>query len=328
MIAKLIKGKGFRGALEYDLQKQKGYILDSNMAGKSARELASEFGAVRALKPNLSKAVCHVSLSISPEEQLSDEQWKDVAQIYIKSMGYENSQYLVTKHTDTEHPHIHILANRVTMKGEVVSDSYDYKRQELVMRQLEKEYGLKSVELSSKIKRKGFTKGEIEQALRTKEAPVRMKLQDMVDKCMKKYPSLEQFVSEMKEQGVETKLNMATTGRISGISFSLDGVAMKGSDLGKAYTWNSLIKRGLKYEIGHGTSNKLVQRQGEQPEQGQCVERTADNGDAPGLVKSAGDAEAEKHRRIAENFARLAEIHKGSNIERTNSRTRGKGLSR
>ena len=44
MIAKSVKGKGFRGALEYDLTKEQGRILDTNMAGSTPRELAAEFG--------------------------------------------------------------------------------------------------------------------------------------------------------------------------------------------------------------------------------------------------------------------------------------------
>lgn len=327
MIAKLIKGKGFRGALDYDLQKQKGYILDSNMAGANSRELAKEFGVVRALRPNLVKAVCHVSISIGPDEQLSDDQWREVAQEYLQGMGYKNSQYVVTRHTDTEHPHIHILANRISMNGEVVSDSHDYKRQETIMRQLEHSYGLTPVELSSEIKRKSLTKGEIEHVLRTNEPSVRMKLQNMVDNCIKKQPSLKEFVEELGIQGVEVKLNQASTGRISGISFSLDGVAMKGSDLGKSYTWNSLIKRGLNHEIGQSKEFEL-ERESEGNECGKRIERGGITGNAPGAIETARRAEDAKQRRIAENFERLAEEHKRLGGERSKSRERSPGLSR
>ena len=35
MIAKCIKGKGFRGAVEYDLQPHKSILLETNMAGRT-----------------------------------------------------------------------------------------------------------------------------------------------------------------------------------------------------------------------------------------------------------------------------------------------------
>ena len=63
MIAKAAKGRGCRGALEYDLREDKGHVIDSNMAGQHPRELAAEFGEIRKLRPNLGKAVLHVSLA-------------------------------------------------------------------------------------------------------------------------------------------------------------------------------------------------------------------------------------------------------------------------
>lgn len=248
MIAKLVKGKGFRGALEYDLREQKGHILDTNMGGDNPRELAREFGAVRALRPNLTKAVCHVSISLPPDEKLTDDQWKDVAGKYLEDMGFKDSQYVVTKHTDTEHPHIHILANRVSMKGEVVSDSRDYQRQEAIMRRLEREYGLKEVTPSRDAERRAPTKGEIECAVRTGKPSARMTLQKFVDKALHNQPDYMEFTRRLEKSGVEVLPNVASTGRISGISYRHNDIIMKGSDLGKGYSWAGLQKRGLTYE--------------------------------------------------------------------------------
>lgn len=35
-------------------------------------------------------------------------------------MGFKDNQFVITRHTDTEHEHIHILANRITHAGEVM----------------------------------------------------------------------------------------------------------------------------------------------------------------------------------------------------------------
>lgn len=248
MIAKLIKGRGFRGAVEYDLRKDKGYLLETNMAGADPRTLAREFGQVRALRPNLSKAVCHVSISLPPGEKLTDDAWKEVAQTYLKKMGFHDNQFVVSRHTDADHQHIHILANRITMGGEVVSDSKDYQRQEKIMRGLEKEFGLSKVQNSREVMRKAPSKGEIEHSLRTGEASVRQRLQMLVDKSLKDSPTLEAFTERLNSVGTEVVLNRASTGRISGISFKLDDVQLKGSDLGRGYTWKNLQKRGVQYE--------------------------------------------------------------------------------
>lgn len=142
MIAKLNKGRGFRGALEYSLKESKGFLLDTNMGGNTPRTLAREFGQIRGLRPELTRPVHHVSIALPPGERLPDEQWQAIGRAYLEGMGFTNNQYVMARHTDADHEHIHILVNRITPDGKLVSDSKDYQRQEQIMRQLEKEYGL------------------------------------------------------------------------------------------------------------------------------------------------------------------------------------------
>lgn len=248
MIAKLIKGRGFRGALEYTLQESKGFLLDSNMGGDTPRTLAREFGQIRALRPEISRPVHHTSLALPPAESLTDEQWKEVGRKYLQHMGFNNNQYVIARHTDAEHTHVHILANRISLDGKLVSDSKDYHRQEQIMRLLEKEYNLTPVPPSKEALRRAPSKGELECALKTGKASAKMVLQKLVDKALKDSPGYTEFTSSLESSGVNTIPNMASTGRISGISFQYEGVTMKGSDLGRGYTWASLQKRGLCYE--------------------------------------------------------------------------------
>ena len=248
MIGKIIKGKGFRGTLEYDLRQGKGYLLETNMAGDDSRSLAREFGQIRALRPNLTRAVCHAMLSLPPGESLSGDQWRDVSKQFLEHMDFTENQYVAVRHTDTEHQHMHLIINRVTLSGEVVNDSHDFKRQEVLMRQLEDKYNLTRVTPSQDVSRKSLSKGEVEHALRTGERSIRVRLQNIVSKALEAVKNLETFTALLAKQGVEVRLNKASTGRISGISFSLEGVAMKGSDLGKGFTWSALQKQGLSHE--------------------------------------------------------------------------------
>ncbi len=73
MIAKQVKGRGFRGALNYLLKKPEAELIGGNMLGETPRELAAEFSESRKLRPNLEKAVYHASLSLAPDEKFSDE---------------------------------------------------------------------------------------------------------------------------------------------------------------------------------------------------------------------------------------------------------------
>jgi hypothetical protein len=67
---------------------------------------------------------------------------------YLQVMGFNMNQYAVVRHTDRDHDHAHIVASRVRLDGTTVSDSWDYHRSEAAIRQLEQEYGLRSLHSS------------------------------------------------------------------------------------------------------------------------------------------------------------------------------------
>lgn len=249
MIAKAVKGKGFRGALEYDLSKEQGRVLDTNMNGEGPRELAAEFGEIRKLRPGLSKAVLHVSLSAAPGEHLTDERWIQIGQRYLDGMGLDRNQYIITRHTDTEHEHIHLLANRIQFDGAVTSDSQDYRRQEVLMRAIERDMGLRRVALSADTERRAATKGEIEAGLRTGQPSARQQLQQLCDAAAKDCTGFTLYATRLEAAGVELLPVVQRNGaKLSGLSYRLDGVIMKGSDLGKRYSPSGLAKHGVSYD--------------------------------------------------------------------------------
>ena len=287
MIAKLVKGRGFRGALNYDLEPEKGVLLDTNMAGENPRELAAEFGAIRELRPGLGKAVFHASLSAAPGDQLSDEQWREIGQEYLAGMGFTDHQYVISRHTDTAHEHIHILANRIGLDGQVVRDGHDYPRQERLMREIEHEYGLQEVAPSIEADRHAPTKGEIEQSVRTGEASTRQRLQGLCADAAQGCDSFTVYVERLEAAGVAVIPTVQQRGaKLSGLQYCLDGVTMKGSDLGKAYAAGGIQQRGISYEQDRDSAT--VER---------CRERAAhqaahgpDRGPAPSQASERGGA--------------------------------------
>jgi hypothetical protein len=285
MIAKAIKGKGFRGALEYDLSKEQGRLIDTNMEGAGPRELAREFGAIRKLRPNLGRAVLHVSLSAAPGEHLNDDQWREIGQRYLHGMGLDANQYLITRHLDTEHEHVHLLVNRVRFDGDVTSDSHDYRRQEILMRAIERDYSLQPVRPSIEAERHAATKGEIEQGLRTGIASTRQRLQQLCDGAATKSRTYSDYAERLEAAGVElvpvTQLDGA---KLSGLSYRLDGVMMKGSDLGKGYSPAGLAKRGIRYEKNRDLAAIGRQREREEHRGPGDADRSA----APGEDRERG----------------------------------------
>lgn len=253
MIGKQTKGRGFRGALDYILNPEKGILIGGNMDGKTPRELAKDFAESRSLNPDLQRPVYHVSLSISPGEYLNDFTWNEIADRYMKEMGFESSQYVVARHTDREHEHIHIIASRIGLNGKTVSDSQDFYRSEQVIRGIEKDYNLERVlsshERDVENQKKALSAGELHKALETGTPSMKMILQKRLDEAAKYSVTMSDFVRNLERQGVQVIPNMADNGRVSGLSYRIDGKTMKGSKIGKAYSLNGLQKRGISYDL-------------------------------------------------------------------------------
>lgn len=254
MIQSIHKGRGFRGVLNYVFGRAKSpEIVGGNMYGTDPRDLAHEFAEWRELRPGLSRAVFHSSLSLphgpGGREELGDAHWREVAERYLEHLGYGRSPFVVVRHRDTEHDHVHIIAARIGADGRAVSDSHDYRRGEEVLRQIEREYGLTQVRSAHEAERAALAPGEMRQLERKGEVSVRLRLQDLIDRAAADRPAMSTFITRLQEAGVEVAPRVATTGHVSGISYSLDGVGFRGSALGRSYSWAGLRENlGVDYQ--------------------------------------------------------------------------------
>lgn len=248
MIAKQIKGKDFYGVLAYNqkkVDKEQGSILDSNISPGTVVQQTKEFNIIRQLRPNLAKVVYHTSLNLPYTDKLTDEEFGNLGRSYLEGMGFDDNQYVIYKHFDQDHSHIHLVANRVKFSGDVVSDSQDYKRSETLIRELEKKFKL--TQLIQKEESNVLTKGEIEKCIRTGEVPERLELQNIITETIKLNLSVNEFIEKLKEKEINVKLNKSSRGMISGISFEYKSTTYKGSKIHKNLSWNN-IKHKLKHE--------------------------------------------------------------------------------
>ncbi len=249
MIGKQIKGRSFSKLLAYLLGKEGARVIGSNMEGSNPRELAAEFRFSERLNSRVQRVVYHASLSLPPAEHLEDDAWGAIAQKYLHAMGFDMNQYVVVRHTDREHDHAHIVASRIRLDSTTVSDSWDYRRSEAVIRKLEQEYGLQSVSSSQAKERRSPTTGERRLLARTGEESVRVRIQRSVDIITRQPIAFPQLIQQLSCDGISARISYLATGEARGISYRLDGVAFSGSHLGKAYTFWGLQKyRGVTYE--------------------------------------------------------------------------------
>jgi hypothetical protein len=188
--------------------------------------------------------------------------WIKIARAYLNGMEFNGNQYAIYRHTDREHDHIHIIASRIRITdGSVVSDSWNYRRSEKLVRQLEQQFGLAQIPCSWEKNKRAPTTGEIRRQRRTGEVNKRSQLQRAIDQSLKDNPSLEEFIGRLSVQGVNFRLRKSKEGKIEGISYGLDGVAFQGRQLGKDYSWSSL-ESVLTQETSYQSSqNDLIARQ-------------------------------------------------------------------
>ena len=92
------------------------------------------------------KPVYHLSISFDEADRPSREQMERAADRVLKGLGLERHQAELVAHRDTEHPHVHVMINRVHPEtGKAWNARQDYARIERALREMEKEWGLKRV---------------------------------------------------------------------------------------------------------------------------------------------------------------------------------------
>lgn len=145
MIGKIVKGRSFKGCISYVLGDKNAQILATEgVLETDTQSIINSFYMQSLLNPNLSKCVGHIPLSFSPDdkERMTDQFMERLAKEYMQAMGIKNTQYLIVRHSNTSHPHLHIVFNRVDYDGKTISDKNDRNRNEKVCKQLKDKYNL------------------------------------------------------------------------------------------------------------------------------------------------------------------------------------------
>jgi hypothetical protein len=261
VIAKITRGGSFRGAARYALAERHGVdpehqpeIIGGNMAGRTTSELAREFEAVRQQRPDIRQPVEHVSLSFPRGERaLSNDEMATLADEYLRRRGHDRDrvQYVVVRHHDKGHQHCHILINRIRTDRTLVPQQYrEYLRSKEVCRTLEREFGLRAVRNERpRSGERAPTRAEDRMARDRGLVSEKEQLKTLIRAAAKDAPTMSEFVRRLQAKGVQVRANIARTGHVSGLSYRLDRVAVRGSGLGRAYTFQGVQKeQGVRYE--------------------------------------------------------------------------------
>ncbi len=151
MIAKIGRSGNLYGALAYNqlkVEHENGQILLANKMIETANgrysvaQLAQSFAPYLITNRNTEKHTLHISLNPDPNDKVSDDKFREMAEQYMREMGYGDQPFVVFKHTDTSRSHIHIVSVCVDEQGKKISDKFEKMRSMKVCRELERKYGL------------------------------------------------------------------------------------------------------------------------------------------------------------------------------------------
>ncbi|CAM7252460.1 Relaxase [Escherichia coli] len=259
---KIKRGKSFSGVVLYVLKPGSHHrtvpeVIGGNMTGDCSQELIDEFNLTKELRSDVAKPVWHNSLRLPQGESLTNEQWKRIADDYMKRMGFGDTHLrCYVLHDDQAGQHIHIIASRIDLNG---GKLYLGRNENLIstriISELEFAHGLTVTRTASSIapkqpKRKRISRNEQMLSERTGVPCPKKSLQQIIDKSLADTPDLLTFIKRLEEAEVGWTANVASTGKMNGFSFSYRDIAFKASQLGKGYSWANLQKQ-LNYNPDH-----------------------------------------------------------------------------
>ena len=244
MIAKIKTRADFGGIVNYandqkNKKKSATLLAYEGICAINNKTIVDSFQIQASMRPKVKSPVKHVSLAFSsqdisrfPDNEEGDALMVEIAKKWMEQMGIRNTQYIIARHHDTEHPHCHIVFNRIDNDGNLISDSNERIRNAKVCRALTKEYKLYFAPKNSKARNKS--------RLRPHQLR-KYNLRSSTLDALAASRSWHDFFRMLKEKGIDVRFNRAeNSDNIRGISFCMDEFSIAGSKLDSDLSFNRL----------------------------------------------------------------------------------------
>ncbi|RHR53301.1 relaxase/mobilization nuclease domain-containing protein [Parabacteroides sp. AF17-28] len=238
MIGKQTKGTSFGGCVCYVLKEEKSKLLEAVGVNGTPEQVAEQFELQSLLNDKVKNIVGHTSLNFSPEDserlKHDDTLMLQIAHDYMKLMGIENTQFIIARHIDREHPHCHIVFNRVDNDGKTISDKNDFRRNEKACKMLTAKYRLYFANGKDHIKEERLrpydrAKHEIYKALK-EELPNATTWNGLKD--------------ALADRDIDMKFKVCrTTREIQGVKFEYNGFSFSGSKISREFSYMNIDNR-------------------------------------------------------------------------------------
>ena len=232
MMAKITKGRNFSGAVRYVMQEKKeAKLLDSKDVLTTNKEsIIHSFFLQSQLRPRVAVVVGHISLDFSVEDvdKIDDDLMRQVAHEYMLRMHIQNTQYILVRHYDREHPHCHLVFNRIDNNGKIISDKNDRVRSAKICKELTEIHHLHMAKGKDHVHR---------ERLRGADA-VKYQIYDALVCVTPKCKNWDELRSALKKHGINMDfIHRGNTTEIQGIVFEKDGLHFNGSKVDRQFSF-------------------------------------------------------------------------------------------
>lgn len=125
MVARVVPTKDMRQTLFYNeekLEQQKALFLGAFNYWQEDAELSFDdklhrFRNLSVLNERSQAQTIHLSLNFHPDDQLADKKMRQIAAEFMKQIGFADQPFLVYRHLDAGHPHMHVVTINIRHDG-------------------------------------------------------------------------------------------------------------------------------------------------------------------------------------------------------------------
>lgn len=264
ILAKLTKGHGLRGSLEYDFApcKKTGLPRAQLIAGTlqgSPRQICRQAAPLRSLR-KIANPIWRASLNADPADGIiSAEKWTEICHDFLVGMGLNPSTtaWCAVRHTDhhddPENPrdHVHLTVLRQQVDGSLFNIANDVFRSKKVTQMIEIKHRLVTHDREPAARRAPTVAQKCVEK-KTGKMPSMEKIKNTVDQIFseeKNDLTFEKLKEGLAKKRIGIRDPKTQKGRLQGFSYvDLDtGVSIPGSKLGTDYSLG-MLARGLKYD--------------------------------------------------------------------------------
>lgn len=238
MFGKVMIRNSFANVVRYAVDKEKNarIIASDGILVKDVDSIVRSFETQAAMHPKLTQKVDHIALSFSPndKDRCTDYFMASMARAYMRRMGISDTQYIVVRHFDHEHPHIHIVYNRVNNRGKTISNFNQKINNRRVCKELTKKYGLYMSTGKEHVNRDRLRQPD----------KSRYAIYDAISAALPNCCSWRQFCEALSEKDISVELvTKGNTDEVQGVIFIFDGYRFTGSKVDRQYSYSKLKKR-------------------------------------------------------------------------------------